>query len=112
MSANEPRELRAFQELESLVRHLGEELAAFRKRALVAESQLKDAGQRTPPAPVAPASTSTVASELEIENRELRSRIASSEDRVRQMLDRVRFLRQQLQSQTNGAGTSAGIRSS
>ena len=78
MSANDPRELRAFQELESLVRHLGEELAAFRKRALVAESQLKDAGQQPTPVPVAPPNKDTGASDLEIENRALRSRIAST----------------------------------
>ena len=35
-------EHRALKELESLVRHLADELAAFRRRALVAESRLKD----------------------------------------------------------------------
>ena len=47
MSDNDRPELRAYQELETVVRHLGEELAAFRKRALVAESRLKDAGPAT-----------------------------------------------------------------
>jgi hypothetical protein len=111
MSANEAGELRAFQELESLVRHLGEELAAFRKRALVAEAQLKEVGQHAP-ARNSAADSSGGASAVEIENTALRTRIARSEDRVRQMLDRVRFLRQQLQSQGSGPGATAGIRSS
>ena len=42
MSGSERPELRAYRELEMLVRHLGEELAAFRRRALAAEGQLKD----------------------------------------------------------------------
>jgi hypothetical protein len=42
MSDNDRPELRAYRELETLVRNLGDELAAFRKRAISAESQLKD----------------------------------------------------------------------
>ena len=105
MSDNDRPEHRAFKELETLVRHLGEELAAFRRRALAAEAQLKNGGQalteRTP----------LVASErqsaLEAENDALRARLGRAEERVRQMMERVRFLRQQLQSQaTAGAGRS------
>jgi hypothetical protein len=97
MSANERPELRAFKELETLVRHLGEELAAFRRRALAAEAQLKDAGQ-APKGKSMPSSGRSA--ELEAENEALRMRLDRSEDRVRQMMERVRFLRQQLQTQT------------
>jgi hypothetical protein len=46
-------------------------------------------------------------SELETENDALRVRLGRAEDRVRQMMDRVRFLRQQLQVTTGvGAGRS------
>jgi TolA-binding protein len=104
MSANERPELRAFKELETLVRHLGEELAAFRRRALAAEAQLKDGG----PAPRAKsAAGSGRAADLEAENDALRLRLDRTEDRVRQMMERVRFLRQQLQTQAPaGAGRS------
>ena len=96
MSGNDRPELRAFKELETLVRHLGEELAAFRRRALAAEAQLKDAGQ----APKGkPAAAGGRALDLEAENEALKMRLNQSEDRVRQMMERVRFLRQQLQSQ-------------
>ena len=99
MSANERPELRAFRELETLVRSLGEELAVFRRRAIAAEAELKDSG---------PGSTSRGKSaalgermaEVETENEALRLRLDRAEDRVRQMMDRVRFLRQQLQTQT------------
>ena len=102
MSANDRPEQRAFKELETLVRHLGEELAAFRRRAIAAEAQLKDAGH----APKAGGGTRAVQagrSELETENEMLKTRLSRTEDRVRQMMERVRFLRQQLQSQATSA---------
>lgn len=99
MSASDRPDLRAFRELETLVRHLGEELAAFRRRAIAAEAQLKD--ER-------PSKGSGAAdagrSDLETENDTLKARLARAEDRVRQMMERVKFLRQQLQSQTTGTG--------
>lgn len=95
MSANEPPELRAYRELEILVRHLGEELATFRRRALAAEAQLKDGGRE--PSKGAARSAGGDRTDLETENRVLKTRIESAEDRVRQLMDRVRFLRQQIQ---------------
>lgn len=103
MSAHDRPEHRAFDELENLVRHLGEELAAFRRRALVAESQLRDAGHDTPSRGKGPLAERLA--ELETENASLRTRVTRAEERVRQMMDRLRFLRQQLQSQSPaGAG--------
>jgi hypothetical protein len=104
MSANERPDIRAFKELETLVRHLGEELAAFRRRALAAEAQLKDGpGAKGGGGGSSRGPGGARASELESENEALRTRLERTEDRVRQMMDRVRFLRQQLQSQANGA---------
>lgn len=91
----------AFEELERLVRSLGEELAFFRRRALEAERRLRDA---TPPAGTpgvngAAAPSAEVLSarvrELEQENAQLRERLAEATERTRAMVDRVRFLRQQ-----------------
>lgn len=109
MSGNDRPELRAYKELETLVRHLGEELASFRRRALAAESQLKDSGGHASKSGggTRTGATGERASELQAENDTLRTRLDRAEDRVRQMMDRVRFLRQQLQSQaTAGAGRS------
>jgi hypothetical protein len=98
MSGNDRPEQRAFAELETLVRHLGEELAAFRRRALVAESQVRDAGQGQPARGKGPLADRL--EELEAENEKLRTRVTRAEERVRQMMERLRFLRQQLQSQS------------
>src|SRR5947207_2650844 len=116
MSGNDRPELQAFQELETLVRHLGEELAVFRRRALSAESHLKGGdGAVGAGAPASKTSARTGAGHdrvdaLQAENESLRTRLERAEDRVRQMMDRVRFMRQQLQAQTQGAGagTTAG----
>ena len=103
MSDSDRPEARAFHELEALVRALGEELAAFRRRAIAAETQLRESGHT----PRGPSASSDRVVELEAENQVLRARVSGAETRVRQMLDRVRFLRQQLQAQaTVGAGRS------
>ena len=92
MSSHVPSDAAAFEELEQLVRALGEELARFRKRALNAEGRLKRietsgetgdlfAGDR--------------AATLEAENRALRERLAQATERTQAVLSRVRFLRQQ-----------------
>ena len=81
----------AFQELEQLVRHLGEELATFRKRALTAEAALKELEDASAGGPASSADVRR----LEAENAALRARLESTTVRAREMLDRVRFLRQQ-----------------
>ena len=81
----------AFEELEQLIRHLGDELASFRKRALVAETRVKELEAATDGAPV----SSAAMAKLEKENAALRARLEKAAARTRDMLERVRFLRQQ-----------------
>lgn len=81
----------AFADLEKLVQHLGDELASFRRRALQAEARVKalegsPGATRTSPERI---------DKLERENANLRVRLEKARGRTRQMLDRVRFLRQQ-----------------
>lgn len=83
----------AYRELERLVRLLGEELAGFRRRALQAESKLKALDTGGNGAAAAPSGQRLAA--LERENARLRARLETAADRTRQMLERVRFLRQQ-----------------
>ena len=81
----------AFEELEQVVRHLGDELATFRKRALTAEARLKEfEGVQDG----TPASSADVR-RLEGENARLKARLETTSARAREMLERVRFLRQQ-----------------
>jgi len=87
-------DLEAFRELETLVRNLGEELAAFRKRALAAEARLKAIATKGGGAGGGTAAEERV-THLEEENRRLQSRLDDASERTRKMLERVRFLRQQ-----------------
>lgn len=90
-SEHQPELFSAFGELEQLVRHLGDELATFRKRALLAEGRLKDLEGTGD----GPSASSEDLRRLERENAQLRARLETSTTRAREMLDRVRFLRQQ-----------------
>jgi hypothetical protein len=81
----------AFADLEKLVHHLGDELASFRRRALQAEARVKalegsPGVTRTSPERI---------DKLERENASLKLRLETARGRTRQMLERVRFLRQQ-----------------
>jgi hypothetical protein len=104
VSPNVPKEPPAHQpapflDLQLLVRHLGEELAGFRRRALTAEARVKAledaAAQRAAAREARAAEPHPRVEELARENAELRRRLESATARTRQMLDRVRFLRQQ-----------------
>jgi len=94
MSDSERPERRAYRQLDALVHHLAEELAAFRRRALQAESRLKEieaAGAVGDPR----VKMSARVIDLERENAKLREQLDAARARATQMLDRVRFLRQQ-----------------
>jgi hypothetical protein len=83
------------QELNTLVRHLADDLAGYRRRALVAEARLKEIeSQEGGPVNVDLAAR---CDQLERENERLQDRLEAAGSRARQMLDRVRFLRQQAQ---------------
>ena len=82
----------AFGELQQLVRHLGEELASFRRRALGAEARVRTLEERVGTKGV---ETTERVAELERENAELRQRLQTAGEQARQMLERLRFLRQQ-----------------
>jgi hypothetical protein len=104
MSDNAATDSRAVKELEVLVRHLADELAGFRRRALVAEARLKEIEGHEGGAE----SLDLVnrCSQLEQENERLQSKLETATSRAKQMLDRVRFLRQQ--TQTTGTAGSNG----
>lgn len=84
----------AFRELETAVGHLAEELAAFRRRALTAEARLRELDERSSGGD-SPTSVLDRVAELERENAALSAKLEQATARARQMLERVRFLRQQ-----------------
>jgi hypothetical protein len=95
MSDIESGEPNPFHELDALVRHMADELAGFRRRALLAEARIKEFEANEGGA----ASLDLIArvAHLEQENERLHGRLDAAGTRARQMLDRVRFLRQQTQ---------------
>jgi hypothetical protein len=103
MSASDRAELTAFHELEQLVRHLGDELAGFRRRALLAESRVKELERMEELAGHKPQrDLAARCAALEHENASLQERLETATTRTRQMLDRVRFIRQQTQASAGG----------
>lgn len=91
MSDSARPEITAFTELEQLVHHLGDELASFRRRALQAEARLKSLESTGVKGVVSPERVQY----LERENAGLTTRLEAARARTQQMIDRVRFLRQQ-----------------
>lgn len=89
-SASERPELLAFRDLAQLVRHLEDELASFRRRALSAEARVKELE-----ANAGAAGDSVDAVALKRENAELAQRVEAASIRTRELVDRVRFVRQQ-----------------
>jgi hypothetical protein len=106
VSDSERPDLAALQELEQLIGALGDEMAAWRRRAHEAEARLKtmeprnsgDGGGRGGAGGTGgekSASSSAAVTALEKENRELRRRLEAAKLRTSQLLERLRFLRQQ-----------------
>ena len=91
MSDSVRPERAAFAELEQLVKHLGDELASFRRRALQAEARIKSLESTGVKGVVSPERVQF----LERENAGLTNRLDAARTRTQQMIDRVRFLRQQ-----------------
>jgi hypothetical protein len=86
-------DLHALEELELVLRHVGEELAAWRRRCLKAEAELQEA--RTKGGVVAGPELLQVRQrvvDLELENQALRQRVEGARDRVRLLAHRLGFL--------------------
>ena len=100
MSDSARLEFEAFEELETLVRRLSAELATVRRRAQSAVSRLAVLGGHGESGDGLLLHERIT--ELERENADLRARLETASAQTRGMLERVHFLRQQVQS--NGSG--------
>lgn len=96
MSVHARPDVEAVRELESLVRSLGEQLAAFRQRALAAEERLRRIDSTSHQSDPPHVRERILA--LEEENAALRGRLSAASARTHSVLDRVHFLRQQAQA--------------
>jgi len=93
VSDSERPDVVAFEELEHLIHSLADEMAVWRRRAHEAEAKLKAA----PPVPMSRAN----AAALERENRDLRERLDAAKSRTKHLLEKLRFLRQQQESEAH-----------
>lgn len=93
MYDGERADLRALDQLEAVLRELGEEMATWRARALKAEPSRGCGG-----------GGGARSSELESENRQLRGRLEAARVRVQELVTRLAFL----EEQSREAGTTGG----
>lgn len=95
MYTYERPDFRALDELEQLLRHVGEELAAWRRRSLKAEAELQDFKTKgTGPAGPELLQARQRVIDLEVENQVLRQRIDAARERVATIESRLTFLSQ------------------
>ena len=95
MYTYERPDFRALDELEQLLRHVGEELAAWRRRSLKAEAELSEYRTKgTGPAGPELLQARQRVIEVEMENQQLRQRIEAARERVATIESRLTFLSQ------------------
>ncbi len=99
-SADERPELEALRELEDVLRHLAQELAAWRRRALTAESRIADQTRETGE------EGAPRLRELEEANRALEQRLGAARARLSELISRLDFLEVQALSSEPRSGTS------
>src|SRR5688572_33479737 len=87
-------DLRALDELETLVRHLLDELAGWRRRAIKAEAELQELRTTAGATGGDVSKVRKRVAELEAENQALRQRVDTARDRVRTLVGRLSFLEQ------------------
>lgn len=85
----------ALRELEQLIGALGDEMASWRRRAHEAEARCRELEAQIEATVPSAASAAGGDTDLHRENEELRRRLDAARVRTRQLLDRLRFLRQQ-----------------
>jgi len=98
----ERADVQALEHLEAILRNVADELAAWRARALKAESELKELHGRGGGGGAAEARNRIV--ELESENKVLRQRVEGARLRVNDLLSRLTFLDDQVRESGNGGG--------
>lgn len=97
-SSHERPEDAALRELEAVLRAVGEEMIALRRRAQVAEARIRELERGEQLAldnAMSGGRADAHAADLERENLELKGRLDSARERAAQLADRLRFLRQQ-----------------
>lgn len=105
-------------QLEAILRHVADELATWRSRALKAEGDLKEGGGRAGAGGGGGVAKPDLelrgrAAELEQENKQLRLRVEAAKGRVQDLVSRLAFLEEQARETVGsvrggGSGSAAG----
>lgn len=95
-------------QLANLLRLAGDELAAFRRRALTAETKLRQYESSTRSGDLF---AEQRAAQLEKENADLRARLTVATEQMKAILAQVRFLRQQAERPVSGSMPAVNGRS-
>jgi hypothetical protein len=97
------------EQLEAVLREVGEELATWRARALKAEAEVKGGGGGLRGGGAAHArgdgESRGRAAEVETENRQLRTRLEAARTRMQELVARLSFLEEQSR-ETAGSGSA------
>lgn len=93
-------------QLETILRHVADELALWRARAVKAEAELKESvgGGRGGPAAKLDPETRVRVADLEQENKTLKQRVEAARTRVQDLLSRLTFLEEQARETAGGGG--------
>ena len=103
----ERADAQVLDQLETILRHVADELAGWRARAVKAEAELKESSGRGGTAAKPDAETRNRVADLEQENKTLRQRVEAARGRVYDLLSRLTFLEEQARE----AGGNGGVRS-
>jgi len=103
----ERADAQVLDQLETILRHVADELAGWRARAVKAEAELKESSGRGGSAAKPDAETRNRVADLEQENKTLRQRVEAARGRVHDLLSRLTFLEEQARE----AGGNGGVRS-
>ncbi len=108
----ERADAQVLDQLETILRHVAEELAGWRARAVKAEGELKESAGRggSSAAKPDPEMRNRVA-DLEQENKTLRQRVEAARLRVHDLLSRLTFLEEQAREAGGNGGVRAAGRS-
>src|SRR5437870_10467281 len=98
----ERADAQVLDQLETILRHVADELATWRARAQKAEAELKESGARGAGAARPDPEVKARAAEVEQENKLLRQRVDAAKVRVQDLLSRLTFLEEQ--ARPRGAG--------
>ncbi len=105
----ERADAQVLDQLETILRHVADELAGWHARALKAEAELKELVGKSGSSPKPDLETRSRVADLEQENRALRQRVEAASVRVHDLLSRLTFLEEQARESGNGGSGGGGV---